>query len=176
MKRFLIVLFAAIIAFPVLTFAQGEPGWNKKSLGANFEMSLPMGDFKLIAGNGYGGNLRFQLGADNRSVFTATAGYLVWGKKDLGANTSVQPKAFNFFLGGKYYLADGFYGSLEGGFYFFSYTYEGTVIGAQGDTGRFMLPIGIGYQKSGFELGVRYMLLATNFNCFSFTLGYNFMM
>ena len=68
------------------------------------------------------------------------------------------------------------YGSLEGGIYFFTYDYEGTVLGAEGDTGRFMLPIGLGYQKSGFEFGVRYMLLATDFNCFSFTIGYNFML
>ncbi len=176
MKRFRIALFACVIAVPVVTFAQGEPGWNKMSLGANAELSLPVGDFTYLAETGYGGNLRFQYGGDARAVFTLTAGYLVWGKKDLSENTSVQPKAFNFFLGGKYYFVDGFYGSLEGGIYFFSYTYEGVVLGAQGDAGRFMLPIGIGFQKSGFEVGVRYMVFAPDFNSFSFTLGYNFML
>lgn len=176
MKRFQIALFACMIAVPVATFAQGEPGWNKMSLGANFELSVPVGDFSNFAGTGYGGNLRYQWGSDVRSAFTLTAGYLVWGKKDLVADNSVQLKAFNFFLGGKYYLAEGFYGSLEGGLDFFTYTYERTVVGAEGNTSRFMLPIGIGYQKSGFELGVRYMLFATYFNSFSFTLGYNFML
>jgi len=176
MKRSLIALALCLMFIPLVTLAQGEPGWNKMTLGANFELSVPVGDFTYVAGTGYGGNLRYQFGSDNRTVFTATAGYLVWGKKDLGVSTSVQPKAFNFFLGGKYYFKDGFYGSLEGGIYFFTYTYEGTVVGAQGDTGRFMLPIGIGYQKSGFEIGVRYMLLAVDFNSFSFTLGYNFML
>jgi len=107
-------------------------------------------------------------------VFTATAGYLVWSTKDLGANTSVQPAAFNIFLGGKYYVTEGLYASLEGGLYFMNYTYEGVVVGAEGTATRFMLPIGIGYQKSGFEVGVRYMLLNPDFNAFSFTLGYNF--
>jgi len=179
MKRFQIALVACLIAVPVVTFAQGEPGYNKMSLGANFELSVPVGDFSLFAGTGYGGNLRYQWGSDSRAVFTATAGYLVWGKKekeDLTGYSSIQPKAFNLFLGGKYYFVDGFYGSLEGGAYFLSYTLEGDYIGAKGDTGRFMLPIGIGFQKSGFELGVRYMLLATEFNSFSFTLGYNFML
>jgi len=111
---------------------------------------------------------------DKQGVFTATAGYLVWSTKDLGGNTSVQPKAFNFFLGGKYYLAPGFYGSLEGGLYFVSYKYEGTVVAAEGNTTRFMLPIGIGFQKSGFEVSARYMLLDVNYNCLSFTVGYNF--
>jgi hypothetical protein len=37
-----------------------------------------------------------------------------------------------------------------------------------------MLPIGLGFQKSGFEVGVRYMLFYVDFNKFSFTVGYNF--
>jgi hypothetical protein len=157
------------------TFAQGEPGFHKSTLGANFEISLPMDDlFKEVAGTGYGGNLRYQWGADARTAVTATAGYLVWGKKDLSQNTTVQPAAFNIFVGGKYYFTKGLYGSLEGGIYFLTYTYEGSVVGAEGNTGWFMLPIGIGYQQSGFEIGARYMLLAADYQSFSFTLGYNF--
>jgi hypothetical protein len=174
MKRTIVAVCACLIVFPLMTFAQGEPGRSKMSLGANVEVALPMGNWADVAGTGYGGNLRYQLGADARTVFTATAGYLVWGKKDLGQNSSVQPEAFNLFLGGKYYLAGGLYGSLEGGLYFLSYTYEGPVIGVEGSTTQFMLPIGLGYQTSGFELGVRYMLLAPDYNNFSFTLGYNF--
>jgi hypothetical protein len=174
MKRFLVTLFALMVALPVLVLAQGEPGLYKMSLGATFEVSIPVGDFQTVAGTGYGGNLRYQYGSDSRMAFTATAGYLVWGKKDLGQNTSVQPKAFNIFLGGKYYLAKNFYGSFEGGLYFLSYTYEGYVVGAKGNTTWFMLPLGIGYQQSGFEVGVRYMIWATDLNNFSLTVGYNF--
>ena len=176
MRQSCFALALCLMFIPLMTLAQGEPGGNKMSLGVNVELSVPVGNFTNVAGTGYGGNLRYQVGADARAVFTATAGYLVWEKKDLGANASVQPRAFNFFLGGKYYFAVGFYGSLEGGIYFLSYSYEGTVLGVQGDTGRFMLPIGIGYQKSGFEICVRYMLLAVDYNSFSFTLGYNFIL
>ena len=175
MKRVLVAVFACVMLVPMLAFAQGEPGFNKSSIGANFEISLPMDDlFKEVAGTGYGGNLRYQWGMDARTAITATAGYIVWGKKDLGFNTSVQPSAFNFFIGGKYYVTKGLYASLEGGVYFLSYAYEGTVASAQGNTGWFMLPIGVGYQLSGFEIGARYMLLATDYQSFSFTLGYNF--
>jgi hypothetical protein len=174
MKRSRIALALFLMSIPLITLSQGEPGRNKMSLGANFELSVPVGNFTNVAGTGYGGNLRCQFASDSRTVFTGTVGYLVWGKKDLTANTSVQPKAFNFFVGGKYYFANGFYGSLEGGIYFLSYTYEGTVLGAKEDQGWFLIPIGIGYQKSGFELGVRYMLLAVDIKSFSFTLGYNF--
>ena len=174
MKRFGILLLVCMIGLPLAALAQNEPGYDKMSLGANFELSVPMGDFSDWAGTGYGGNLRYQFGADIRAKFTATAGYMVWSKKDLGANVSVQPKAFNIFLGGKYYLAPTIYGSLEGGLYFVSYTYEGTVIATKGNSTYFMLPIGLGFQKSGFELGARYMILYHEFNQFSFTLGYNF--
>ncbi len=174
MKRFLIVVVASLIMIPVVTFAQGQPGFNEMSLGANFEVAVPVGDYSSVAATGYGGNLRYQYGSDFRAAFTATAGYLVWGKKDLGQNTSVQPKAFNIFLGGKYYFLQNLYGSLEGGLYFLSYTYEGNVIGAKGNGTWFMLPIGLGYQQSGFEFGVRYMIWAADLNNLSFTLGYNF--
>jgi hypothetical protein len=167
-------LSICFLILPFLTLAQGEPAWNKSSLGANFELSVPVGDFADLAGLGYGGNVRYQYGADARAAVTATAGYLVWTTKDLAGGGSVQPKAFNIFLGGKYYFAKGFYGSFEGGLYFLSYTWTGQAVGVEGSTTRFMLPIGLGYQSRGFELGVRYMLLDVNYNCFSFTVGYNF--
>ena len=176
MKRPFLALALCLICIPFAALAQGEPGWNKSSLGANFELSLPVGSFADYAGTGYGGNLRYQYGADTRTAVTVTAGYIVWGTKDLGLNTSVQAKAFNIFAGGKFYLAKGFYGSLEGGLYFLTLDYTGTLVGARGNTTRFMLPVGFGYQKSGFEIGARYMLLATYYNCFSITLGYNFML
>ena len=174
MKLSHIAILAFLLVLPLVTFAQGEPGWSKSSLGASFEVSVPVGDFSEVAGLGYGGNVRYQYGMDNRGVFTATAGYLAWTSKDLGANTSIKPSAFNIFLGGKYYFTGGLYGSLEGGLYFVSYTYEGSFVGASGNTTRFMLPIGLGYEKSGFDVGARYMLLDTELPLFSLTVGYNF--
>jgi len=174
MNKFVILVAICLVAFPMMMFSQNEPGFGKMSLGANFEVSLPMGDFSDYGATGYGGNVKFQYGADTRSAFTATAGYLVWGKKELPAGSSVEWKAFNMFVGGKYYLAPGFFGSLEGGAYFMTSTYEGTVVGAKGNATYFMLPIGLGYQKSGFEIAARYMLLHPDFNSFSFTVGYNF--
>lgn len=176
MKRSIAAVFLCLALAPVVSFAQGWPGWNKQSLGANFEVSIPVGDFSEIASTGYGGNLRYQFGYDMRTVFTATAGYLSWTKKDLGANTAIQPAAFSIFLGGKYYFVGGFYGSLEAGLYFIDYTYEGNVVAAEGNTSRFMLPIGVGYQTGPLEVGVRYMIFDPDFNAFSFTLGYNFML
>jgi hypothetical protein len=174
MKHASILAILCLVLVPVASFAQGEPGWNKSSLGANFEVSLPVGDFSNVAGTGYGGSVRFQYGSDARTAFTATAGYIAWGKKDLGSNASLTPQAFTLLFGGKYYLAPSFFGTIEGGAYFVDYTYEGPAVGVYGNTTRFMLPIGLGYQKNGFEIAARYMLLDVDFNAFSFTVGYNF--
>ena len=181
MKRIWVLFLFCIVAMPLLTFGQNEPGFGKMTLGANFELSIPVGDFGDVAGTGYGGNVRFQYGADIHSVFTATAGYLVWGEKDFTNGTpsvigaqSVQWKAFNIFVGGKYYFAPGFFGSLEGGLYFVSADYSGGLVSASGSSTYFMLPIGIGYQKSGIEVAARYMLLHPDFNQISFLVGYNF--
>jgi hypothetical protein len=84
MKRLLIAVLACMIAVPVVTFAQGEPGFQKSSFGANFEVSLPTDQlFKEVAGTGYGGNLRYQWGMDARTAITA-------GSKHVGSTQCVQ--------------------------------------------------------------------------------------
>jgi len=177
-----------LFLLPRVTIAQPEPGYNNKSLGANFELSLPVGTFSDVAGVGYGGNVRFQYGGDPRANLTTTAGYIVWTKMNLPSSVHVEPyttssvptvqvKAFDFFIGGKYYFYNGFFGTVEGGAYFLTYTYEGVSgAGLQGNTTYFMLPIGLGFQKSGIEVGVRYMLLHPDYNQISITLGYNFLL
>jgi len=168
----LIALFLVILVVPADMYAQGEPGSGQHSLGVAAELSVPVGDFSSLAGIGYGGMAKYQYGVDPRTAMTVSAGYLVWSKTDLVGGT-IQPKAFEAMFGGKYYFAPGFFGSLEGGVYILSYTREGEVIGVEGDTWRFMLPIGVGYQMNGFEIGARYYIFNVNANSFSFTLGYN---
>ena len=174
MKAF-VALLLMILVVPASLVAQGEPGYGKNSLGVAAELSVPVGDFSSIAGIGYGGLVKYQYGVDRNTAFTISAGYLVWSKEDV-VGGSIQPKAFEAMFGGKYYFAPGFFGSLEGGVYILSYTREGQVIGVEGDAWRFMLPVGVGYQMNGFEIGARYYLLNVNANSFSFTLGYNWML
>lgn len=174
MRRLVWIATLCFFVVAARAFAQGGPGYMKSSLGLNFETSVPVADFADYAGVGFGGNIRFQYGGDPKGVFTATAGYIVWGEKDFGIGSTVQPKAFNFFIGGKYYFIGGFFGTVEGGVYFVSFTREGSVLGVESSATRFMLPVGVGYQVGGIELAARYMFVNTDFTSFSFTLGYNF--
>jgi hypothetical protein len=173
MRRVSVFLLLTVIIFPVNALSQGEPGYLKHSLGVTAELSVPVGDFSEIAGIGYGGMARYQYGADGKTAVTASAGYLVWSKKDFAGGGSIQPKAFEIMGGGKYYFAPGFFASLEGGFYFLSYSRTGQVVVVEDAATRFMMPFGVGYQMSGFEIGARYYLFNANANSFSFTLGYN---
>jgi len=171
----LVGLAVLVFMAPVFALAQGEPGPRRQSVGIAAELSVPVGDFSSIAGIGYGGILKHQYGVDLRSAVTVSAGYLVWSKEDVAGGT-IQPKAFEAMLGGKYYFTQGFFGSLEGGVYVLSFTHEGQVLGVEGDTWRFMLPVGFGYQVNGFEIGARYYLLSAQATSFSFTLGYNWIL
>lgn len=170
-----IVAIALCAAFlPLIASAQEATAQSKHTLGANAELSVPVGDFSNVAGIGYGGNVKYQYRAMPEGAFTVTAGYLIWTEKELSSLVTVQPSAFTVMLGGKFVIADGFYGSVEGGLYFLEYSYEGNYADKLGSTDRFMLPVGIGYEKSGFEVGARYMLLDTELPAFSLTVGYNF--
>jgi hypothetical protein len=106
-------------------------------------------------------------------AFTITAGYLIWSEKDINELVTVQLSAPNIMVGGKFIVAESFYGSVEGGVYFMNYSYTGNYADQLGSTQKFMLPIGIGYEKSGLEIAARYMLLDTELPAFSVTLGYN---
>lgn len=172
MRRFLIV--TSVLALSAGTaLAQGEPGSGKNSLGIGFELSVPVSEFADVAGTGYGGFVRYQYGYDSRSAVTILAGYVVWSEKELGVATKIQPKAFRFLVGGKYYFVPNFYGSLEFGLDAYNFTRTGAVVGFEATDWRFMLPVGIGYQISGFEIAAKYFIFDTNFASFSFTVGYN---
>jgi hypothetical protein len=173
MRRVSVILFLTIILLPVSVLAQGEPGFMKHSLGVTGELSVPVGDFSEWAGIGYGGMVKYQYGVDGKTAATFSAGYLVWSKKDLGAAGTIQPKAFEIMGGGKFYFAPDFFGSIEGGLYFLSYDRTGTTFIVEATATRFMMPVGVGWQKNGFEIGARYYIFNIEANNFSFTLGYN---
>lgn len=174
MKVMAMLVMVCVALFPFAASAQDAPEQSKHSLGANAELSIPVGDFSEIAGTGYGGNVKYQYRAMPEGAFTLTAGYLIWSEKDISDIVTVQPKAFTLMAGGKFTISNGFYGSVEGGLYFLEYEYTGNYANQLGSTQKFMLPIGIGYEKSGFEAGARYMLLDVDLPAFSLTVGYNF--
>lgn len=170
-------LFAVAVVMTVaasLAWSQGGPGRGGSTLGIGAEVSVPTGDFNELAGLGYGGFVRYQYGMDARSTFILTAGYTVWTEEELVGGATIQPKAFRIAGGGRYFFGKGFYGSLELGTDVYSFTRTGTILGVEGSTWRFMLPLGLGYEMGGFDIGAKYYIFDLNYSSFSVTLGYNF--
>jgi hypothetical protein len=171
-------MFLGLLVFTSSGFAQGPPGFEKSTLGVYGTVSLPVGDFGDVAETGFGGGARFQYGTDTHVAFTASAGYLVWGKKEF-PNASLEWSAWEILLGGKYYFTSGFFGLMEGGINIF--TRKTTITGSStgGASGEstetfFMLPLGLGYQHEGFEIMAKYFIYHPDANNFAFTLAYNF--
>lgn len=173
MKR-LFLIGLVITLTSSLAMSQGGPGRGKSSLGVGAELSVPTGDFSDLAGTGYGGFARYQYGMDARSTFMLTLGYTTWAEKDLGTGAKIQPEAFRISGGTKYFFAKGFYGLLEIGTDVYTFTRTGTVLGVEGSTWRFMLPLGLGYEMGGFDVGAKYYIFDLNYSSFSVALGYNF--
>jgi len=175
MRQTLGAVVCLLIMSPTL-LAQGEPGIFKNSVGVGAELSIPVGDFADIAGIGYGGFARFQYGVDSRTAFTITAGYTVWSSKDLGPTLMAEAKAFRFLAGGKFYIAPSFFATIEAGTDAYMFDYTGALITTSGTEWRFMLPIGVGFQKSGFEVAGKYYVLHVDSPSFSITAGYNWIL
>lgn len=173
MKRTFAVVLAIALAFS-FALSQGGPGRGKSSLGVGAEVSIPTGDFNELAGTGYGGFARYQYGMDAKTAFMLTLGYTVWTEEELGAGATIKPEAFRIAAGSKYFLAKGFYGSLEIGTDIYTFTRTGTLLGVEGSTWRFMLPLGLGYEMSGFDLSAKYYIFDLNYSSISVALGYNF--
>jgi hypothetical protein len=173
MKTTLIAVALCLAFLPLVAYAQEGTPESKHTLGANAELSLPVGEFSDVAGIGYGGSVKYQYRAMPEGAFTISAGYLIWTEKDITDLVTIQLSAPNIMVGGKFFMTDAIYGSVEGGVYFVNYSYTGNYADQLGNTEKFMLPIGIGYEKSGLEIAARYMLLDVNLPAFSMTLGYN---
>lgn len=173
MKRLFSVALAVLLASS-LALAQGGPGRGKSALGIGAEVSIPTGDFSEFAGTGYGGFARYEYGMNAKTAFMLTLGYTVWTEKDLGVGGTIKPEAFRIAAGSKYFLGKGFYGSLEAGTDIYTFTRTGTLLGVEGTTWRFMLPLGLGYEMGGFDVGAKYYIFDLNYSSFSVTVGYNF--
>jgi hypothetical protein len=170
-------MLAVLVALTLVSgtlIAQGGPGYNKHTLGVGAEVSIPTGDFADLVGTGYGGFLKYRYGQSGNATFTLSAGYSLWSEKTI-ADSKIKGSAFRFLGGGQYFFAPGFFGSLEVGLDAYSFDITGSgPIGIETSTWRFMVPVGLGYEVKGFEIGAKYYIFDVNYSSFSITVGYNF--
>lgn len=177
MKKLFAVALATLVVAG-LAFGQGMPAKGMMSVGAAFELGLPMGDFGDAYSTGIGGSARFLYGIENNITVYGGVGYLSWSlDQDVdGASTS----SLEFTAGGKYGFGPGFYALAELGIHSFSFSYEftdpisGQKMSFDDSESKFMLAPGVGYAWKAITVEVKYFLIDSDLNQFRFRVGYDF--
>ena len=169
MKKTLLrlTMVAALIGASTISYAQD----SRFSIGV--ELGLPMGDFGDYSGFGIGGSLRYEIPVGDAMGFTATAGYISFGGKDvtvMGVTAKTESTGMiPIQLGLKYYFQDqqeGFYGHVMVGVHMFSVD-ETTVDPVTFQTTteskmktKFSFAPEVGYHLANLDFGLRYQFFS----------------
>lgn len=172
-KLFLLTAIAGLFAFSNVSAQTKDVAMSGNKFGIGAEFAFPTGSFGDVYNLGYGGSLQFQTPIAEKLNFTATAGYLNFTGKDLGAGF----KAADFGvipvkIGARYFIAENFYAGGELGAAF------GT--GDNSETSFVYTPnIGVEFpvsDKGSIDLGARYEAWSNNgtLKFVGLRLAYNF--
>lgn len=172
MKKVLVVLFA-------LMCVVGTANAQQIKLSVGPEVALPMGTFGDLANIGFGGTLRAEYPVAPNMNLMLTAGYLMWGGKDiLGVKTDYS--AIPILAGAKYFFAPGIYGMAEVGLHMFSTTLKHPLFGeVSGSSSEFGGSAGIGYEAAlsptvGLDLNAKYAFVASDLSYIAARVGVKF--
>jgi len=174
MKRLL--LLTAIVTISVL--AKAQTGNNQ--IGVAFEVGVPLGDFGDGSKAGFGGLLRGAYGIGTAGHITLTTGYLSFRAKSevedaFGADkvtSTVVP-----ILAGYRHNFSGFYVEPQIGYGIYGSKIKGGLFDGSDSEGAFSYGGGLGYEKSGLEIGARIQAATKDGSTISFIgfhVGYNF--
>lgn len=180
MKKHLSIILGLILLV-VFTNVNAQ---SKMHLGVGADISLPMGSFGDVAGLGFGGSVRGELGLADNINGMATVGYLTYGGKDFG-NSSYSYSAIAILVGAKYYIGtDGLYTMAETGFHLWTYSVESqpvtiggfTVGGGSNDfsASEFSYGVGVGYEFGSFDVNVKYTGAGSGISYIGARVGYRF--
>jgi hypothetical protein len=183
MKLVRITLFVLVAFFMVgLTNAQT----NKLKFGAGAYIGLPLGSFGDVTSIGFGGIVQGEYDLAPQIVGTATAGYLVFSGKSVNGFDYGSWSVIPILVGGKYFFSPNFYGAVQVGLNFVSYTNKNVPTGFNYLTGQltygevtyssseFGFNFGVGYEMKPFDFLVKYGTFGTSTGNVSLTALYKF--
>lgn len=170
------LLLTAIVGLSL--FCRAQTGNNQ--IGVAVELGVPMGDFGDAAKAGFGGLVRGAYGIGTAGHITLTTGYLSFRSKSdledaLGADKitySIVP-----ILAGYRHSFSGFFIEPQVGYGIYGSKIKGGLFDGSDSEGAFTYGGGIGFEKSGFEVGARIQAATKNSTTTSFIgfhVGYNF--
>lgn len=142
-----------------------------------FDLQLPMGTFGDAYNMGLGGTVRYDAAINDNLSWTASAGYISYGGKNLPSGYSSTISMIPIVGGIKYYFTEsnaGFYGAADIGFFITSASYDipGFGSGSTSET-KFGLTPGVGYRFGQFDVSGRYNIVG-DFNNVGFRIAYFF--
>jgi hypothetical protein len=145
------LLFAALFVLGV------TPAFSQFSAG--LEIGLPQGNWADAVATGFGASLRYEAPIQDKLNWTASAGYLSFGSKDLGGGYKGTGSVVPIVGGVKYYFTEanaGFYVGADLGFYMASFKLENSGVSASSSKTYFGIAPGVGYRVSQFDFSFRY--------------------
>ena len=152
---------------------------GKNEIGVGGEMAFPSGkDFSNEFNTGFGGWVKFRLGVGKKNgQVTFSTGYTNFNAKGSGSQFSASVGIIPLLLGYRYVVASGFYLEPQAGYgsYHAKYSEGGQSI--SGSQGGFTYAMGLGYEVSNIDFGVRFQNATINdasFSNIAVRVGYNF--
>jgi len=170
MKKFFFIATLVVASF---IGANAQTGNNQ--IGIAFDAGIPTGDFGKAFKTGFGGYVKGLLGVGTAGQATLTVGYTSYKEKN---NTGFDMKSSILpILAGYRQNFSGFYVEPQAGYG--SYGSKVTINGTEssGSDGAFTWAVGLGFAKSGVDLGARYQSgtkSGSSISVIGLHLGYNF--
>lgn len=144
------------------------------AVGPAFEISIPAKALADRVGTGFGGSARLQYVAFEDIALVVTAGYLAWADKDV-PNITSKVNALELLAGPKFGFGSGAYAGFDLGIYLahkeFSVS-SGDPL--KRDETKAMAGVFLGYEFSGFDVGVKYFPFDADYTNVMVSIGYWF--
>jgi hypothetical protein len=142
------IIFATVLVVASFIGANAQSGNNQ--IGVAFDLGIPTGDLGDVVKTGFGGQVRGLLGVGTAGQVSLTAGWSTFKEKnESGAN--IKENILPVLLGYRHNFS-GFYIEPQAGYG--SYAFKSDLV--DDSQGAFTWAVGIGYAKSGVDIGARY--------------------
>ncbi len=144
------------------------------AVGPAFEISFPIKALADKVATGFGGSARVEYVAMKNIALVGTVGYLSWGSNDV-PNVTSKAHAFELLAGPKFGFGSGVYGGIDLGIYMASTEFSVSGVDPlKKDETKAMAGVFLGYESSGFDVGLRYYPFDSDFTNVTIGIGYWF--
>jgi len=142
------IFLATVFAVASFIGANAQKGTNQ--IGVAFDLGIPTGDFGDAFKTGFGGQVRGLLGVGTAGQVSLTAGWSTYKEKE-ESGINLKENILPVLVGYRHNFS-GFYVEPQVGYG----SYKTKFDGGDESTGAFTWAAGIGYAKSGIDVGARY--------------------